>query len=53
MTDAWFLAGAIALGLVLLLVKAARCARSGAFTASARSSGVAHHPPTRTGRRRD
>ncbi len=53
MTDAWFLAGAIALGLVLLLVKAARCARSGSFTTSARSSGIAAHSTTRTRPSRD
>lgn len=52
MTDAWFLVGAIAFGLVLLLVKAARCVRCGLFTAAARSSGIATHS-TRTGRRRD
>lgn len=47
MTEAWFLASAIALGCALLAVKAVRCALSGMFTASARSSRsvrVAPHP---------
>lgn len=48
MVDAWFLAGAIALGLVLLLVKAARCAHSGRSAPFASSP---HPQPRHTPRR--